>query len=64
MKKIEILNTCLVELAELAAKMFQADDIVHITLYESYMIDVAKFLHDMELTSNDRTYLQIVYGEE
>lgn len=53
MKKRDMLNTCLVELSELATKMFKADNIVHITLYENYMVDVAKFLHDMELTSDN-----------
>lgn len=53
MKKEEMLNTCLAELGELWVKMFQADDIVHITLYENYMLDVVKFLHDMELTTDN-----------
>lgn len=53
MKKKDVLNICLVELAELGVKMFQADNIVYLTLYENYMIDVAKFLHDMEITSDD-----------
>lgn len=64
MKKKEMLNICLVELSELAAKMFQADDIVRITLYENYMLDVAKFLHDMELTSDDEhtELIGLIYG--
>ena len=64
MKKTEMLNTCLAELAELATKMFQADDIVHITLYENYMLDVAKFLHDMELTTDDEhtELIGLIYG--
>lgn len=64
MKKTEMLHLCLTELAELGDKMFQADDIVSITLYENYMLDVAKFLHDMELTSDDEhtELIGLIYG--